>query len=79
MLICHVKIYFLSHKYHFSEEHLNAKKSCPNTLHPSKKTKIENNLSMWQSFSTSTWSYLLMEGAARVYAVESVVMAHAMP
>ena len=46
---------------------------------PSKKTKIENNLSMVQSFSTSTWSYLLMEGAARVYAVESVVMAHAMP
>ena len=44
-----------------------------------KKTKIENNLSMLQSFSTSTWSYLLMEGAARVYAVESVVMAHAMP
>ena len=39
MLICHVKIYFLSHKYHFSEEHLNAKKSCPNTLHPLQKNQ----------------------------------------
>ena len=36
---CQVKIHFLSHKHHFSEEHLKAKISCPNTPSPTLPTK----------------------------------------